>query len=110
MVGSSLRPPVKQMTAILFDYVQRAAEAFVAANRTSDPELSARLRQTAYGFLDLLNESEEELRRSSPSLDGSVALWGDVLPKSVGPLRNEAAPRRLSIAATAGDADGPEQA
>lgn len=96
------------MTAILFDYVQRAAEAFVAANRASDPELGARLRQTAYGFLDLIHEREQELRRAGPP-DHSVLQWGDVLPKPERERGNEEPQRRLSLAATPGDADGREQ-
>ena len=46
---------------MVLSYVERAAEAFVAANRTLNPELSARFRETAYRYVDLLRAQQEEI-------------------------------------------------
>ncbi len=54
----------------LSDLAHRAAEAFMAANRSSEPDEAARFRQEAYCLVEQI-KSEEEERLRAPLLQGS---------------------------------------
>ncbi len=62
------------MPAILVDFVRRAAEALVAANRAEDPEAGTRLRQTAYDLLERAREREDALRRADMKAERADAV------------------------------------
>jgi hypothetical protein len=66
------------MTDSPFDYAHRAAEAFMAANRSEDPAEAARLRREAYRLVELIRE-QEQLSIASSGAEGERLAWGDVM-------------------------------
>jgi hypothetical protein len=69
------------------DYALRAAEAFMAANRSEDAAEAARLRREAYRFVELIQELEGTI-----ALDGADAVAATEIsmqPQRGQPLQGE---------------------